>query len=53
MLIPVYGSKAAGFLRTTGVHNGGEWEIESVVLEFKGRPQKIVLLEKDQAIKEV
>lgn len=45
LLIPVYGSKAAGFLRTVGVHHGGEWEIESVILEFKGRPQKLVLLD--------
>ncbi|KAL5489205.1 hypothetical protein EMCRGX_G018272 [Ephydatia muelleri] len=48
LLIPVYGSKAAGFLRTTAIHQDGDWKIESIVLEFKGRPQKVVLLAKDQ-----
>ena len=44
VLIPVSGSKAAGYLRSKATFQHGKWELDSVVLEFKGRPHKLTIV---------
>ena len=48
ILIPVSGSKAAGHLRTQATFQSGRWELDSVVLEFKGRPQTLTIVDSQE-----
>ena len=49
ILIPVSGSKAAGHLRTQATFQSGRWELDSVVLEFKGRPQTLTIVDNQES----
>ena len=44
ILIPVSGSSKTGTLRAQSVHEE-KWKLKSVVLEFEGRPQKLVIVD--------
>lgn len=43
VLIPVSGRRSAGHLRSTAVFRDGQWHLTHLVLEFKGRTQKLVI----------
>ena len=47
VLIPVRGSKTTGQVRSIATVRNGKWELDTVVLEFKGRPEKLVIVESD------
>jgi len=49
LLIPVSGSKAAGYLRTKATFQFGRWELDSVVLEFRGRPQTLTIVDNKES----
>ena len=45
VLIPVSGSKTAGHLRSNATFRNHKWELDSVVLEFKGRTFKLTIVD--------
>ena len=45
VMIPVSGSRSAGYLKSKASFRFGRWELESVRLEFKGRPQTLTIVE--------
>ena len=47
VLIPVSGSQYAGYLRSNAEFRHGKWELSSVTLEFKGRPEKLQIVDND------
>lgn len=47
VLIPVRGSKATGQVRSIATVRNGKWQLDTVVLEFKGRPEKLIIVESD------
>ena len=48
VLIPVRGSKTTGQVRSIATVRNGKWELDTVVLEFKGRPEKLVIIDNDK-----
>ena len=44
VLIPVSGRRSAGYLRSTASFRDGRWELDTVVLEFKGKPQTLTIV---------
>ena len=53
VLIPVSGKRSAGQLRSsaaqlrsTAIFRDGQWHLTHLVLEFSGRTEKIVIIEK-------
>ena len=47
VLIPVSGKRSAGQLRSTAIFRDGQWHLTHLVLEFSGRTEKIVIIEKN------
>lgn len=45
VLIPVSGTRSSGFLRSNSSFRLGKWELDSVILEFKGRPQSLTIVD--------
>ena len=45
VLIPVTGSKASGHLRSKATFTAQRWQLDSVVLEFKGRTDKLTIFD--------
>ncbi|XP_011410577.1 PREDICTED: uncharacterized protein LOC105316950 [Amphimedon queenslandica] len=43
--IPVSGSKHAGHIHSFADHHDGKWRLQKVIFEFKGRPDKMVILD--------
>lgn len=50
VLIPVHGSHTAGHLRSTSTHQYGKWYLQRVQLEFKGRPEVVVIIDQDKTL---
>ena len=46
VLIPVSGKRSAGQLRSTAILREGQWHLTHLVLEFSGRTEKIIIIEK-------
>ena len=46
VVIPVSGRRSAGVLRSTSVFRDGQWQLTNLVLEFRGRTEKLVVLDK-------
>lgn len=53
VLIPVHGSQTAGQLRSNATHRQGKWELDLVQLEFKGRPEVVVIVDRTNKSKEM
>ena len=50
VLIPVSGRQSAGHLRSTAVFRDGNWHLTHLVLEFRGRTEKLVIMDKNRCI---
>ena len=47
MLIPVSGKRSAGQLRSTAIFRDGQWHLTHLVLEFSGRTEKLIIIDKN------
>ena len=45
VLIPVSGRRSTGHLRSTTLFRDGHWHLTHLVLEFRGRTEKLVILD--------
>ena len=45
VLIPVSGRRSAGHLRSTDLFRDGHWHLTHLVLEFRGRTEKLIILD--------
>ncbi|CAI8058438.1 Cytochrome c oxidase assembly factor 1 homolog [Geodia barretti] len=48
VMIPVSGRRSAGQLRSTAVFRDGQWHLTDLVLEFRGRTEKLVIIDKSR-----